>query len=949
MPAAYLAVAIALAVVSAHVRDVAAQVSQPPRAPARPLTATLPLDAGIRAGTLPNGLTYFLRDNPRPNNRVMLRLAVKAGSNDEADDQRGLAHLLEHMAFNGSARFKEGELVSYLESIGAAFGPHVNAYTSFDETVYMLNVPTERPGTLDRGFEALSDFAGGMALATDAIDRERGVVIEEWRGRLGASTRMQEPQLKALFGDSRYVNRLPIGTPEILKSFPPQRLRDFYNDFYRADRMAVVVVGDIRHDDAEALVRKYFGALPSRPPATRVAADIPGHKETRYVTVSDREAQSSTVSLYIKRPLVQLVTVGDYRASIVRGLAFQMINARLGEIARQPDAPFLGASVGDDGVGRTVEAFTAGARVRDGAIPQGLEALTRELQRVRQFGFGPAEFDRAKRSTLASYEQAFAERDKIQSVPLADELVRHFLENEAAPGIEVEVQLIRQFLDTVTAQEVATLARDLIRDDNRVVIASAPEKEGLAPVTPTALAGALTAGLSASVTAWRDESAVETLMATLPAPGKVTARREIPEIGVTVLTLSNGVEVWLKPTDFRNDQIVMTSYAKGGLSVAPPADYFNASLSTGLVSLAGIGGHTPVDIGKVLAGKVASGSAYISSTTHGVQMTTNPRDLETALQLGYLQVTAPNTDVAAAFDLMKRRLEANLANQAQSPGAVFSERVRRVNTMDHYTAKPLRVEDIAGLSSQRMLAFYRERFANAADFTYFIVGAFTVDGITPLLERYVASLPSTGTATSTLGELKLQFPTASVREPVFKGQEPRSQTVISFFADTGLDELEVHRLNAATNVLEIRLRDTLREKLGGTYSVGVGYSNTSPIPGYGTVSVQFGSSPENQETLSQAVMAEVDRMRREGPSAADVAAVKQQEKNAIDESMRQNNYWLGSLQSMHVLGRDPRRILQRVERADSLTTANIHEMFKKYFPANRHTIITLMPEAGAKR
>ena len=941
--------ALALAAVSVHVRDVVAQVSQPPRAPVQPLTAPLPRDAGIRAGTLPNGLTYFLRHNPRPNNRVMLRLAVKAGSNDEADDQRGLAHLLEHMAFNGSARFKEGELVAYLESIGAAFGPHVNAYTSFDETVYMVDVPTEKPGTLDRGFEALSDFAGGMTLATDAIDRERGVVIEEWRGRLGASTRMQEPQLKALFGESRYVDRLPIGTPEILKSFPAQRIRDFYRDFYRADRMDVIVVGDVPQDEAEALVRKYFGTLPERPPAQRVAAEIPPHRDTRYVTVSDREAQASTVSLYIKRPFVELKTVGDYRTSIVRGLAYQMINARLGEIARQPDAPFLGASVGDDTVGRTVEAFTAGARVRDGAIPQGLQALTTELARVRQFGFGPAEFDRAKKSTMTSYEQSFSERDKIQSSPLASELVRHFLEGEAAPGIEVEVQLIRQFLDTVTPEETAAVARGLIGDENRVVIASAPEKQGLAPVTQAALSTAITAGLSATVTAWRDESAGAVFMTRMPVPGTVRARREIPEIGVTVLTLSNGVEVWLKPTDFRNDQIVMTSYAKGGMSLAAPADYFNGSLATGLVGLAGIGGHTPVDIGKMLAGKVASGSAYISSTTHGVQITTNPRDVETAFQLGYLQITSPNTDVAAAFDLMKRRLEATLANQAQSPGAVFSERVRRINTMDHYTSKPLRTEDLASLRSDRMLAFYRERFANAADFTYFIVGAFTVDRITPLLERYVASLPSTGTATSKFGDLTLQFPTTSVREPVYKGQEPRSQTVVSFFADTGLDELEVHRLNAASNVLEIRLRETLREKLGGTYSVGVGYSNTSPIPGYGTVTVQFGSSPENQETLSQAVMAEVDRLRREGPSAADVAAVKQQEKNAIDESMRQNNYWLGSLQSMHLLGRDPRRILQRQERADSLTTANVHEMFKKYFPADRNTIVTLMPEAGARK
>jgi zinc protease len=650
-----------------------------------------------------------------------------------------------------------------------------------------------------------------------------------------------------------------------------------------------------------------------------------------------------------KRPLVELRTVGDYRLSIVRGLAYQMINARLGEIARQPNAPFLGASVGDDTVGLTVEAFTVGARVKDGAIPQGLSALMQELARVRQFAFGAAEFDRAKRTTMASYEQSFAERDKIQSAPLASELLRHFLQGEAAPGIEVEVQLVRQFLDSITPDEVTAAARQMIRDDNRVVIASAPEKTGLTPVTQAALAEAIRSGSTATMTAWRDESAGRDLLARPPTPGSVRARREIPEIGVTVLTLSNGVDVWLKPTDLRNDQILMTSYAKGGLSLAAPADYFNASLATGLVSLAGIGGHTPVDIGKMLAGKTAGGSAYMSTTTHGITSSTTPKDLEVALQLAYLQFTAPNAEVGPAFDLMKQRLEANLANQAQNPGSVFGERVRRINTMDHYTSRPLRLEDLPQLNPQRMLAFYKERFANAADFTYFIVGTFTVDQVTPLVEKYIASLPSRGTAASKVGDLRLTFPEAPVREAVYKGQEPRSQTVVSFFADTGLEELEVHRLGAAASVLEMRLRDILREKLGGTYSVGVGYSNTSPVPGYGTVSVQFASSPENQETLTQAVMAEVDRLRREGPSAADVAAVKQQEKNGLDESIRQNSYWLNSLQSMHVLGRDPRRILQRMDRADSLSVQNIGEMFKKYFPANRSTIITLMPEAGAKK
>ena len=915
---------------------------------AQDLSAPLPLDLAIRTGTLPNGITFFIRHNALPNDRVMLRLAVKAGSIDEADDQRGLAHVLEHMAFNGTAHFKPGELVSYLESIGAQFGAHVNAYTSFDETVYMLDVPTEKEGVLERGFEALSDFAGGLTLDPAEIDRERGVVIEEWRGRLGAGERMQEPQMKALFGASRYIDRIPIGKPEILKSFPPQRLRDFYQTYYRPDRMAVIVVGDIEVAAAEALVRKNFSGMPARPPATRQVYDIPSHQETRYVSVSDKEAQASSVTVMYKRPLTELRTMRDYRQSLAEGLVFQMINSRFSEIARQPDAPYLGASAGDDTLGQTIEAFAVSARVKDGGIARGLSAITEEMTRVRQFGFGEAELDRAKRGTLAGYERAYNERDKSQSGPLASELIRHYLNAEAAPGIVIEVDLARKFLSTFTTKELADLARAMIPENNRVVIASAPEKPGLAAVTEPMLRDALRAGETATVTAWRDEVSGRALLAKAPAPGAVSSRREIAEIGVTVLTLSNGVEVWLKPTDFRNDQIIFTSYAKGGLSLASPAEYNNASLATSLVSLGGVGGFTPTDLGKLLAGKIANASPSVSSTTQGIGGSSTPKDLETALQLVYLEFTAPNQD-PNAFALLKQRLEANLANQAQSPGAVFSERVRRINTVDHYTARPLKVEDLASLDANRMMEFYKQRFANAADFTFFFVGAFKVDEIAPMLATYLGSLPSRGTRDAKIGDLQLRFPTSVVREKVTKGQEPRSQTVMTFFADTGLDELETHRVQAATQVLEMRLRDILREKLGGTYSVGVGYSNTSPQPGYGTTSVQFGSAPENVESLTAAVMSEIERLQKEGPSAADVQAVKEQEKNSLSEALLQNGYWLNSLQTVHLLGRDARRIPLRTERTESLSQQNIHDALRKYFPVQRHTIVTLMPEVQSTK
>jgi zinc protease len=909
----------------------------------------LPLDPAVRTGTLPNGLKWFVRRNARPEKRVSLRLAVKAGSIDEDDDQRGLAHALEHMAFNGTAHFKPGELVAYLESIGARFGPHVNAYTSYDETVYMLDVPTDREGTVDRGFAALSDFGGGMALDPKEIDRERGVVIEEWRGRLGASARIQAVHAKALYGASKYAERLPIGTPEVLKSFTARRLRDFYDKWYRPDRMGVVVVGDLDPAAAEQLVAKYFGALKARGPAVaRPVPPVPPHAETRFGIATDPEAQQSSVVLVHKRPLQDVRTIGDYRRLLLRSLVHQMLNARFSEIARQPDAPFLGASSDDDRFGRDVEAFTLGARVSDAAgITKGLEALTREAARLDRFGFGGAELDRGKQWTLASYEQAYNERDKTEHPSLAAELVRHFLENEPVPGIAFEYELARKVVPAISPDEAAGLAKALITEGNRVALVTAPEKAGAPVPTEAALREGMQRGSTSEVTAWRDEMAGRELMPKKPEPGRVVSTREVPEIGVTVLTFANGATVWLKPTDFKNDQVLFTSYAKGGTSLAAPIEYYDASLSPTLVSIAGVGGYTPVELDKLLPGRLVDVSPYMSLYTHGVSGSSTPRDLETALQLLHLYFASPNR-TPESFELMKRRLAAVLANQAQSPTAVYQERLRQINTMNHYTARNPTPEDVEKLKAEAMWSYYDARFANAADLTFFFVGTFDVKAVTPLIATYVGSLPSKNVPAATMGDVRLQFPPAVVREVVRKGREPRSQTVISFFADTGLDEMEMHRTRAATQVLEIRLRDLLREELGGTYSVNVNYTNTQPQRGYGTVAVMFGSAPENVDRMVGAVLEQAAKLRSEGPTADEVQRVQELERRELETAMRQNGYWRDSMQTVHLLGWDVRSIAKRLERSASLTRENIHDVAKKYLPESRYTVVSLLPQPASQ-
>jgi zinc protease len=919
--------------------------AQPAPAAALPaLTAPLPLDPSLRTGTLPNGLRYFIKANARPASRVSLRLAVNVGSMHEEEDQRGLAHFLEHMAFNGTRHFKPGELITFLESTGARFGPHVNAYTSFDETVYMLDVPTDRPGIVDRAMLVLHDFAGGMLLDPEEIDRERGVVLEEWRGRLGAGSRITDQQLPVLLQGSRYAERLPIGRPEVLKGFPPQRLRDFYERWYRPDQMAVVVVGDVPVDEMEALVRTRFGDLerPDRP-VGEVNRAVPPHEETLYSVVTDPEAQGWTVSMVYKHPIEPEDTVADYRRALIRQLVFQMLNLRLRDLANRPDAPFLGAEAGADALGREVSLFQLGAAVPEGQLAPGLEALVREARRMAQFGFTADELDRAQRGLLAFYERAYNERDTQDSQGLAMELVRHFLQGEPVPGIATEYQLAAAFLPRVTLDEVTGLARGLVRDDNRVVLAVAPQKAGVEAPTAAQLRAAIARAEAAPLETYEEGTADTTLVADPPPAGTVTARREVPAIGVTVLTLSNGVEVWLKPTDFKADQVLFTSYARGGHSVVGEAAFLEASLVTALVGTGGMGGFSPVELTRMLSGEIAQASPSVSTFTHGITGSSTPRDLETALQLQYLAFTAPNL-TAEALDLLKRRFIGLLENQRENPRFVFSERVQLVNSSGHYTARAPTVEGVAALDLDVMRRFYRERFRNARDFTYFLVGAFTVEDVTPLVARWIGGLPSTEAPPAAHGTLDIRFPEGIVTEEVRKGREPASQTVMSFFADTRLDEHEMHRARMVSSLLTIRLRDILREELGGTYGVGVAYNNLLPQPGYGSITVTFGSAPENAETLADAVLAEVERLRAEGPDAADVSRLQELERREFETSLRQNPYWLSSLQTVHLLGWDPAGIVRRGERTERVTPALLHEAIRAYLPLDRYTRVTLRPE-----
>jgi zinc protease len=754
---------LALTLGMTAVLHVAPSTAQQPAAAFSP-SERIPFDPAVTTGTLPNGLRYYIRRNTRPEKRVLLQLAVKAGSVDETDEQQGLAHFLEHMAFNGTRHFKAGELIAALESTGARMGPHVNAYTAFDETVYMFELQTDREGLVQKGLEALADFAGGMTLDPAEIDKERGVVIEEWRGGLGAGSRLRDQQIPVLYYQSKYAERLPIGKPEILKSFPPERLRAFYTKWYRPDRMAVVAVGDIDPAHIEQMIRSQFGALvtPSTPAPER-SYPVPLPPELLIKVATDPEATQSSVSIVRKRARPSEDRVADYRRSLVQQLVFQMMNDRFDEISRKPDAPFLDAGAFGGGLTPAVSTFTLSAGVQDGKIEQGVAALAIEAKRVRDHGFGPSELDRARKWTIAGYERAYTERDKTESGSYVQEYINHFLEGEPSPGIDYEYRLAKALVPEITAADVNGAAKALFSEGSRVILAVSPQKPNLTPPTDAQLRAAVAATEAVAVTAWNDSASGRELMARVPEGAAIADRREIADLGTTVVRFANGIEAWFKPTDFKNDQVLFSLTASGGTSLAEPEKYPEARLATAQVTLSGVGGHSAVELQKLLAGKIASASPFMSLSTHGISGSSTPANLETALQLLNLYFTAPGDD-ADAFALMKRQLEAAYANRDRNPNAAFSEKIGEVNTSAHYTSKPLTLERIGSLDRAAMLSFYRARFSNAADFTFFIVGAFKPDEAIPLVAKYVGSLPSSGKPASRFKDVGITFPPETRRE-----------------------------------------------------------------------------------------------------------------------------------------------------------------------------------------
>lgn len=926
--------------------SVAAQAPGAARRPSAQATAPIPLDPAVVTGKLPNGLTYYIRKNARPEHRAELRLVVNAGSILEDDDQRGLAHFVEHMLFNGTRRFQKNEVVSFLESIGVRFGADLNAYTSFDETVYILPVPTDKPGLLERSFDVLEDWASSALFDSAEVVAERGVVLDEWRRGRGATARIRDKQFPVIFRGSRYAERMTIGLPDVIEGANPAPLKRFYHDWYRPDLMAIIAVGDVDVDATRRLITEHFATL--RNPANarpRPSFPVPPNDSTLVTVVTDAEQQLSTVLALYKHTPAPLRTRGDYRQLLVRNLYNDMLNDRFGEITHRPNAPFSVAQSSYGSFVRSSDVYQLVAATPDSGIERGLQALLTEARRVDVHGFLPAELQRAKTGMLRSLESAYAERDKSESADFASEYVEHFLTGEPSPGIAFEYDAAKTLLPGVTLEEVNTLGRNWITEKNRVIAVSAPAKAESKVPNESEILADFKAADRLTVAPWTESVSASPLVGTIPAPGKIVSESRIDALGVTDWKLSNGVRVLLKSTDFKADEVLMRAWSPGGASLVSDADFPSSMVATLAIERGGAGNFDAIELQKKLVGKQAVASPVIDNLTEGFGGRASPKDIETLFQLVYMKFAMPRRD-SSAFEAFRAQIGPFFANRANNPEAVFGDTVVVTMAEHHPRAQPVNNALLEKASFAKAWDIYKDRFADASDFTFLFVGAVKPSELKPLVEQWLGSLPSTGRKESGKDN-GMRTPKGVIEKSVRKGVEPKAQTMIFYTGDAEFTPANRYALRSLSEVLETKLLETLREALGGTYSVNVnGQLSREPHPDYSVV-INFGSAPERADSLYRAVQQVIEDIRTTGVSETDVQKVREQQLRTLEVSERENAYWLGNISARIENGEDPTGLLRYREFIKALTPAQVQEAARRYLSGENVARFVLLPEKPA--
>ncbi len=908
------------------------------------LMQPIPVDPRITIGRLPNGLRYYIRANQLPEKRAELRLAVNAGSVLEDNDQLGLAHFVEHMSFNGSTHFPGQSMVQFMQSIGMQSGPSINAFTSFDETVYMLQIPTDKLEVMDRAFLVLEDWAHNVSFNPKEIDKERGVIVEEWRLGRGASARMRDKLFPVLLRGARYAERMPIGRKESIETFKPEALKRFYRDWYRPDLMAVVAVGDFDKNVVEGLIKQHFAPIPAvKVPRLRPSYKVPDHPSTLYTVATDKETTMTSITIYNKLPLQEQGTVGIYRYKIVNRLAAGMLSRRLSDLTQQPDSPFVGAAMSWSILARAKEAAIMNAVPKQGAIDRALEALLVEAARVERFGFTATELERQKRETLRTYERYLAEVDKHPSAGLADELVRNFTQKETLPGPAVEYALHQRFLPEITLAEVNKVIKNWMRDRSRVVVVSAPEKAGVPVPDEAKLASVVKGAGRKKITAYVDTLGNQVLLDVLPEPGRIVNTTSKETFGITEWDLSNGVKVVLKPTDYKADEILFRATSPGGTSLASDEDFVPARTATQVMSVTGLGKFSAIDLRKVLAGKIASANPFISDLEEGLSGSCSPKDLETMFQLIYLRITAPRTD-PSAFAAYLAQGRTVLANQQASPAYAFAEALNSTVTQDHPRARMMTASMIDQMDLEKSLAFYKDRFADASDFTFVFVGSFDLDMMKPFVERYLASLPALH-RNETWKDVGISTPKGVVEKVVRKGIEPQSQAAVVFSGPFQHNRENRVAIRAMGMILNTVLRAVLREELSGTYGVNVSPSYSIIPRQEFSVAIQFGCNPQRTDELAKVVFKEIENLRERGPSEKQVNDVREALLRELETNMKVNGYLLSQIYLRYQVPQDLGEFFGLGEYYKTLNAKMIWDAARSYLTPDNYVRVTLYPEA----
>jgi zinc protease len=914
--------------------------------PAPSLSQPMPVDPQITMGKFANGLRYYIRANKKPEKRAELRLVVKAGSVLEDDDQLGLAHFVEHMAFNGTKNFPKHELIAFIESLGMRFGADLNAYTSFDETVYMLQVPTDKPEAMARAFQVLEDWAHNVTFDPAEIDKERGVVLEEWRSRRGAGARTTEKLFPIAFKGSRYANRLPIGTPEIIQTAKPERLKQFYADWYRPDLMAVVAVGDFDKAVIEKLITSHFGSLPAATnPRPRQTYGLPDRADTGFAIITDKETTTTSIEIDTLLPAREQGTIGVYRQKTVERLFGAMLNARFYELTQKPDAPFVfGFSGRGNFLARTKDIVFLNALVKEDGVERGLRALLTEAERVARFGFTETELARQKMTVLRNYERLALEKDNTLAASRAAEYIRNFLVNETLPSPEDEYALQQRFVPEITLAEINKLAREWFpaSKENRLVVLTAPQKSGLVIPDEPKLAAIIKEPPPEDLKPYIDTVSSAALLEPLPAPGKITNTSTNEKAGLTIWELANGVKVVLKPTNFRADEILFSAASPGGTSLASDADYIPARTATQVITAGGLGKFSAVDLGKMLMGKVASASPYISELEEGLQGSSSRKDLETMFQLIYLRFTQPRAD-ANAFNVQATQAKLFMNNQSVVPEFAFFNALTEANSQNHPRRRLATAETVDQWNLDKSLAFYKERFADASDFTFYFVGSFDEATIKPLVERYLGALPSLRRKES-WKDVGVRQPTGIVERRVEKGIEPKSRAAIVFSGPFVFDQSQRVAIRAMSEILQTRLLEIVREELGGTYSITVGPGfQKFPRQQY-SINIMFGSSPERTDELIKRVFQEIEKFKAEGPTEKQLNDEKEALIREFETNSKQNAYLLNQISLRFYHGEDPAGVWLVPDFYRKLDAAAVKEAAKTYLNTDSFVKVTLFPE-----